>query len=321
MTDLPVAVTPWAAGRLDTRTGRAPHLLFGRMVEDPAVDLAALPPLPARVLCIASAGDTARALAAAGHHVLAVDTNPCQLDEVRRRLAGEGPRAGRVDRLLAAGRTALAPLGWRPDRLARFCALDDPDRQVHEWDRLTGPAVRAALAAVLRPRVLRLAYGPAFAALVPPGFAATLLDRVGRGVRLGPNRDNPWLAWLLTGHWSGPETEPSCAPTPFSCTRAHDSGVLPRSLRDRGRIELRRGDVADVLAALPPGSLAGATLSNVLDGPGDAYRRRLLAAARRAVRPGGAVVSRSLLTAPSPAARARALTDRSLLWGGIEVLT
>jgi hypothetical protein len=296
--------SPWAAGRLDTRTGRAPHLLFGRMVEDPAVDLAALPAPSGRVLCIASAGDTALALAAAGHDVLAVDTNPCQLAEVRRRLRGEPPRAGRVDRLLAAGRAALVPLGWRPDRLARFCALDDPDRQADEWRRLTGPAVRAVLAAVLRPPVLRLAYGPAFAALVPAGFAATLVERVGAGVRRHPNRENPWLAWLLTGRWPLPGTGPPGA-----------------GGHRRATVELRRGDVAGVLEGLPPASLAGATLSNVLDGPGDAYRRRLLAAAHRAVRPGGTVVSRTLLTASSPAARARALTDRSLLWGGIEVLS
>ncbi|MCZ0990969.1 hypothetical protein O1M54_45075 [Streptomyces diastatochromogenes] len=57
--------TPWARGRLLGGFG-GPGLLFGRMYEDWGVELAVFPPPGARVLCIASAGDTAAALAAAG---------------------------------------------------------------------------------------------------------------------------------------------------------------------------------------------------------------------------------------------------------------
>jgi hypothetical protein len=48
--------------------GRSSQLLFGAMYEDPAIELEAFPP-QSRVFSIASAGCTARALAAAGHDV------------------------------------------------------------------------------------------------------------------------------------------------------------------------------------------------------------------------------------------------------------
>lgn len=71
----------WRRGRLRGRgrgrPGGGPELLFGRMHEDPALELALFPPR-SRVVCIASAGCTAFALAAAGHEVTAVDVNPAR---------------------------------------------------------------------------------------------------------------------------------------------------------------------------------------------------------------------------------------------------
>jgi hypothetical protein len=288
------ATTPWASGRFDTGSGE-PRLLFGRTFEDPAIE-GDLFPVDGEVVCIASAGDTASALATAGRSVIAVDINPVQLAEVRRRLQGHAPRDGAADRLLRVGRAALAPAGWRRARLERFCQLDDLTEQAEEWRRLTPPVVRAAARAALSPKVLRLAYGAPFARLAPVRFGERLLDRIGSRITMGPNRDNPWLARLLTGAWTRPDP-----------TTGHE------------RVTLRGGDVAAVLEALPSSSLDGISLSNVLDGPGPAYADRLLTAAHRAGRPGAPIVIRSFLDAEDAQSRRLADLDRSLVWGGITV--
>ncbi len=288
------ATTPWEAGRFDARPG-PPRLLFGRTFEDPTIE-SDLFPADGVVLCIASAGDTSRALAATGRSVIAVDINPAQLDEVRRRLDGRVARRGAADRLLAIGRVALGPVGWRKSRLQRFCQLDDPSEQVVEWRRLVSPLVRAATRAALSPRVLRIAYGEPFARLAPTRFGELMLDRIGSRIATEPNRGNPWLSQLLTGVWTGSD------PT-----------------RGRHRIDLRCGDVAAVLEGLPAASLDGISLSNVLDGPGQAYRERLLTAAHRAGRAGAPIVIRSFLDTEDPQSRRLADLDRSLLWGGIAV--
>ncbi|MFD0568088.1 DUF3419 family protein [Kitasatospora gansuensis] len=137
--------TPWSAGSLLAGPTGQPRLLFGRMYEDPAVELAAFPS-GARVLCIASAGDTAAALAAAGHEVTALDLNPAQLAYARARLEGGAPAlTGTAERLTAAGRRTAGTLlpAWRPDALERFLRLDDPAEQRRHWDSvLNGPGLR-----------------------------------------------------------------------------------------------------------------------------------------------------------------------------------
>src|SRR5690348_12983972 len=62
----------WRNGRLDARPGPA-TVLFGRMHEDWSIEASLFPP-GSRVLCIASAGCTALALADRGNIVTAVDT-------------------------------------------------------------------------------------------------------------------------------------------------------------------------------------------------------------------------------------------------------
>lgn len=289
------AGTPWAGGRFDQRRG-APRLLFGRTFEDPAIELAAFPS-SGTVLCIAGAGDTARAIASAHRRVIAVDLNPAQLHEVDRRLSGGAPREGSADRLLRTGRGALRPFGWVPRRLHDLCQLEDPDEQVRQWADLASPSVRLVLRVALQRRGLRVAYGPDFASVAPSRFGDVLLDRIGSRIAFAPNRANPWLSHLLTGNWSRPEP--------------HD---------DAAQIDLRLGDVAEVLAAMPPGSLDGISLSNVLDGPSRAYADRLLRAARVAARPGAPIVLRSFLDAADAESADRADRDRSLLWGSVSVL-
>jgi len=288
------ASTPWAGGRFDGRTG-PPRLLFGRTFEDSGIERL-LFPTTGRVLCIASAGDTPRALATVGREVIAVDINPAQIDETRRRLAGRPARHGAADRLLVLGRAALVPLGWRPARVAAFCQLDHPDEQRRAWNDLASRSVRTVVRAGLSPRMLRLAYGDTFASTVPPRFGDELLDRIGRRIESCANRDNPWLSLLLTGTWTAPEPPRPAAP-----------------------VDLRTGDVADVLEHLPMGSLDGISLSNVLDGPDRSYADRLLAVAQRAGRPGAPIIVRSFLETHDIEARRLADADRSLLWGAITV--
>ena len=79
------------------------------------------------------------------------------------------------------------------------------------------------------------------------------------------------------------------------------------------------GELATYLEGVPAGSFDGFALPNVLDGPGLAYRARLLPAVRRAARPGAVAVLRTLGAPASPADGDRAPQDRALLWGGITV--
>ncbi|MGW4896712.1 DUF3419 family protein [Kitasatospora sp. NPDC004240] len=297
--------TPWAEGRLLTVQPRRPRVLFGRMYEDPAVELAAFPPpgAGARVLCIASAGDTAAALAAAGYRVTAVDLNPVQLDYARSRLRAGAPAvAGSAERLLAAGRTAAGALlpAWRPGGLAEFLSLDDPVEQARRWRReLDGPGLRMFLTATLRPAgILAGGLRPGFRNVVPARFDAVLRARLARGFARHPNATNPWAWRLLLGH------EPPCG-----------QGALPTG----GEIRLVAGDVAEHLERSPAGHYDAVTLSNVLDGPGPGFARRLRAAVRHAVRPGGVAVLRSIRE-PGPAGPGAAAEDRSPLWGVVRVV-
>ena len=114
--------TPWESGRFDTRGGPK-KILFGRMYEDVAIERAAFAPAAltrgSRVFCIASAGCTAMRLAER-HEVTAVDINPVQLEYAQARVAGAPIRVGSAERIVAMGRTLLAPFGWRRATLAAF---------------------------------------------------------------------------------------------------------------------------------------------------------------------------------------------------------
>ncbi|WP_304455420.1 DUF3419 family protein [Nocardiopsis sp. YSL2] len=296
---------PWSAGRILAVPGRGPRLLFGRMYEDPRVESRAFPAAPARVLCIASAGDTAAALAGAGHDVTAIDVNPVQLAYARARLDGEAPAAvGSAELVLAAGRraAALALPQWRSAPVAEFLDLDDLRVQSVWWRaRLDGPGLRLLMGTAFRPvGVLAAALAPGFRHVVPVRFDVALRARVARVVARHPNNDNPLLRALLAGR--SPDPRPSGA-------------------RPAGAVRWVLGDVAEHLESVPARSYDAVTLSNVLDGPGPAYRRRLRAAVERAVRPGGTVVLRSVGGADGSAAAARAAEERCPLWGSLYVTT
>lgn len=280
--------TSWTAGRLDG--SGPPRLIFGRMYEDPEVEVRSLP--VGRLLAIASAGDVAFALAGAGREVVAVDVNPFQVEYVRGRMTGIPPRAGQAERYLEMAAVALPVLGLTRDRLQRFFDLDDPGIQLNAWRKLAGHRFRAALRLAFGP-ALRLAYRSDFAQALPAGFAAELMSRLERGFGIHPNRHNP-LARILFG--------------------------MPAAPAPPQEISLEHAEVMEYLREQPPSSFDGFAFSNITDGAPAGFRDQLLGAARRVGRPGAMAVLRTLGRPRSPEDEARAATDRALIWGGIEVV-
>jgi S-adenosylmethionine:diacylglycerol 3-amino-3-carboxypropyl transferase len=290
------AGTVWERGRFDARKGPR-KVLFGRMYEDPAIELAAFRP-GGRVFCIASAGCTALALAPR-HEVVAVDVNPVQLEYAARRLAGAPAVRGAAERLMDVAR-AFAPLvGWSARRLRAFLDLADGREQAAFWRRhLDTWRFRAALDALLSTTALAAVYASPFLAFLPRRLGAIMRARLAGGFARHPNRTNPYARALLQGE------PPAAAPPPAGASA----------------VRLVCADAAGHLESAPAASFDGFTLSNILDGAGPDYRARLFGAVRRAAAPGAVVVLRSFAE-PDAAARGpnRAADDRALLWGIVDV--
>jgi len=265
------------------------------MHEDWTIEAEAIPE-EGRIFCIASAGCTAFALAALGATVTAVDVNPAQIEYVRERLAGAQPRPGAVEALLRRLRAVGRLVGWAPDTLSEFCALADGRDQSDFWRaRLDTRRFRAALALVLNPVSLRLAYSSPLVRALPPHLGREVRARLERGFALHPNRENPYARFLLLGEGAQPD------PVPGS------------------ELTLECGDAAAYLERSAPASFDGFSLSNVLDGASPAYARRLRAAVRRAAAPGAVVVVRSFDRPATKRHESWAARDRSLLWGSLLV--
>ncbi|MET7421991.1 methyltransferase domain-containing protein [Dactylosporangium sp. NPDC005555] len=258
------------------------------MYEDPGAELSVFPQA-GRVLAIASAGDTAAALARAGHRVTAVDISATQLAYAQARLAGAPTVTGTAERLMAVARRAAGLLvpGWRPAAMTRFLRMTDVDAQRAHWRaHLDRPMLRA---------LMRLAF--ATAGLVrrdlwralPPRMDLVLRRRLEAGLTSHPNATNPWAWRLLLGG--------STDETPVE------------------GIEWVHADVVEHLRSVPRGWYDAVTLSNVLDGPPPEFAGALAAALAHGVRPGGPVVLRTFRdTPPLPG---DPLPDRSPLWGAV----
>ncbi|WP_052391430.1 DUF3419 family protein [Streptomyces sp. NRRL B-24484] len=297
------AGTPWRAGRLLAGPARRPRVLFGRMYEDPAVELSLFPPPGARVLCIASAGDTAAALAAAGYEVTALDLNPVQLAYARARLEDGAPAlTGTAERLTGLGRATAAALlpAWRTAAVTGFLHLDDPAEQRRRWAaEFDGPGLRLLAAGALRPAgALAAALRPGFRCALPRGFDRVLLRRIARTVARHPNAANDWAWRLLLGRERPGATDLTAG---------------------GAQVRLLLGEVVEHLERSAAGSYDAVTLSNVVDGPGPEFARRLRAAVEHAVRPGGVAVVRSLRE-PGPAGPGLAAADRSAIWGVVRAV-
>jgi hypothetical protein len=284
----------WERGRFDAGAG-AQSVLFGRMYEDPDIELAAFRP-GGRVLCIASAGCTAMRLSLR-HEVVAVDINAAQLAYARRRFFGDRGERGTAERVMGFGRS-LGPLaGWWPHRLHAFLELEEPARQVAYWNRhLNTLRFRLAFDALLSMAALRAVYAAPFLEFLPPRLGSVLRARMGRCFGLHANRDNPYARALLLG-------ELGDAPAPPTARQ----------------VRLVHADAAGFLESEAAGSFDGFSLSNILDGAPQAYAQRLHAAVRRAGAPGATVVLRSFRQGPPGDPANHAAADRSMLWGVVDV--
>lgn len=286
--------TPWESGRFDTR-GRGKQILFGRMYEDAAIEVAAFAP-GTRVFCIASAGCTAMRLAER-HEVIAVDINPVQLEYAQARVAGAPMRVGSAERLVGIGRTVLAPVGWRRATLAAFLALEDTAEQIAFWrQHLNTFGFRWATNVLFSFTWLRTVYAAPFLAFLPGHFGRVMRARLERCFATHPNRTNVYARALLAGELIDEPRGPAAVPICFECA-----------------------DAATYLEHSPPASFAGVTLSNILDGASAAYRARLFAAVRRAATPDAVVVLRSFAEPAAAMATNIAVRDRSVLWGIVDV--
>jgi S-adenosylmethionine:diacylglycerol 3-amino-3-carboxypropyl transferase len=288
------AETPWEHGRLDARRGPA-RVLFGRMYEDPAIELAAFRP-GGRVFCIASAGCTAMQLAQR-HQVTAIDINRRQLDYAAGRLAGGPAVRGSVERVMGFARFFAPLVGWSRARLRAFLELADPATQARVWrDELDTRRLRWAFAVLFSFAALRAVYASPFLAFLPRRLGTVLRGRMARCFERHANRENPYARALLLG-------ELPADPPPVAA----------------GRVELVHGDAATWLESAPAGGFDGFTLSNILDGALPSYRARLFAAVRRAAAPGAIVVLRSFAEPGGPLPTNRADDDRAMLWGIVDV--
>jgi S-adenosylmethionine:diacylglycerol 3-amino-3-carboxypropyl transferase len=265
------------------------------MYEDSGIELRAFKP-QSRVFCIASAGCTARTLAAAGHEVTAVDINPLQLAYAKSRAAGEPAQAGSAERLMAFGRKVASLAGWDQRKLTDFLNLSNPDEQLEYWDhRLDTRIWRTVVDTLLAPRLLGLCYAGPFLESLPKDFGPRLRHRLRRGWASHSNRTNPYAASLLLGTWPA---EPGTATSPikFVCT-----------------------DAADYLENCSPVVFDSFALSNIGDGAPAKYLQRLHGAIERAAAPGAVVVTRSFSEPTQNNSLNWAAQDRSMLWGIVQV--
>lgn len=264
------------------------------MFEDPAIESAVFRPA-SRVLAVASAGDTARALALAGHRVTGVDVNPAQLAYARERLAGAPYRPGRVDRLMAAGRRLQPLLGWRAAGLHGFLALNDLAQQRLAWPAFETRRFRWFTNALLSRTVLRMAYAGPLLACLPPQFGRVVRQRLRRGFARHPNAHNPWAGDLLMGE-----------------ARVEVGRVE--------NVELVCAEAAQWLETCPAHGYDAFTLSNILDGAAPGYQERLRQAVLRAAAPGAIMVLRSFACPVTQEEEEWAARDRALLWGRVQVM-
>jgi S-adenosylmethionine:diacylglycerol 3-amino-3-carboxypropyl transferase len=288
-------------GNADTVWSRLDGVLFGRMHEDPEIELRAFEPAVGQasrpaVFAIASAGCTARVLAAAGYRVTAVDINPRQLAYARSRAEGGALVEGAAERLAAWGRRSLALAGWTPARVRHFLDLEDTEDQAAYWrGALDTARWRVAMDAALSRVVLGWFYAGALTDALPRRFGRCVRRRLARGCATHPNRTNPYLRGLLRGDMP-PEPGPA-----------------------RHAIQWVCADAAGYLESCPPGSFDGFTLSNIGDGASADYLERLWTAVRRASAPGAISIMRSFGEPLSAEEERWAAQDRTAIWGSVHV--
>lgn len=284
--------TAWESGNLK---GKGSHrLIFGQMHEDVEIERAAFDGL-GRVFCIASAGDTALALAGQ-HEVVACDLNPVQLQYAQARVNGAMPRRGDAERAMEMARQLAPVVGWRRGLLEQFLAMTDVAEQETFWRvHLHNAAFKGCFDLLLSRGAMRLIYAKKFLECLPPHLGEVMRARLARGFATHANATNPYARALLRGEM-------------MDMRRPYGS-----------RIRFVLGDAASYLESCEPGSFDGFALSNILDGADQTYARRLARAVRNAASPKAKVVIRSFREPGPRLTTNQADRDRALVWGVVDV--
>ncbi|MGC8550580.1 MAG: DUF3419 family protein [Acidobacteriaceae bacterium] len=284
--------TAWESGNLKGRGGN--RLVFGQMHEDAEVERAAFAGL-GRVFSIASAGDTALALAGE-HEVVACDLNPVQLQYAQARVNGAMPRRGDAERAMEMARQMAPVVGWRRGLLGQFLQMTDVEEQATFWRvHLDNAMFRGCFGLLLARPVMRLIYAKEFLECLPSHFGEVMRARLARGFARHANVENPYAWALLKGE------------------------MMDARPPSGAQIRFVLGDAASYLESCPAGSFDGFALSNILDGADAAYASRLARAVRKAASAEAKVVLRSFRE-PWPGLKTnQAEQDRALIWGVVDV--
>jgi S-adenosylmethionine:diacylglycerol 3-amino-3-carboxypropyl transferase len=247
-------------------------VVFGHMHEDHTTELLLVARMPLRrAVVIASGGDLAFAMAAMQVEVIAVDSNPAQIELVKLKMEYAGDLTdlcfcGRVDRLL---RLAGPVLSW---------LMDVP--------QLQPGSIRCFLInmgeRILRGLVSRV-HGSLAAAKLDQHTIRLIRCRFEKAMRDPAAARNPLLQVLLGRRFGGE--------TPAVWSR---QGILNWK-KETHRIYLQAGDLATVLGDLPEASVGLISVSNLPDAMSQAAWDSVVEKASQVLAVGGYLVVRSML--------------------------
>ncbi len=221
-------------------------------------------------------------------------------------------RFGRVLRLIV------------PSLRRRIEGFDDPEDQQRWWrahvqPRLFGPLTHwlARHTPVLSPLAPN---GHELRRMREGGYSAAIAGRIDGVLGRTLARRHPWWRPAFSGRVADPDDGAGWL----------DRAIATQVAESAGAIRLIRGDLAQVLARMPPGQFDAVTVSNVPDWLDSAGGTRLASALAHAVRPGGRVLVRSILPdgglpahpqlGADPGSRNLVEEERTALYGRIELL-
>ena len=211
-----------------------------------------------------------------------------------------------------------------PSLARRIEGFDDPVEQQRWWrsnvqPRLFGPLTHwmARHTRVLSPLAPN---GHELRRMRDGGYSRAIAGRIDGVLGRTLARRHPWWRPAFSGRVADPGDGAGWL----------DPAVAARVAESAGVVRLVRGDLAEVLAAMPAGRFDAATVSNVPDWLDPAGVTGLTKALARAVRPGGRVLVRSILPdgglgthpqfAAAPGSEDLIKAERTALYGRVELL-